>query len=79
MRKLSRFASALVLATFVASGMMAFSVQVNAADLGGGISNTRICQLLAYAESVVTNRLPDGALKTYLLNEIHEQQAAHGC
>lgn len=78
MRRFSRFASALVLATVVASGMMAFSVPVNASEFGGGVSNTTICRALSYAETVV-NRLPDGPLKTYLLNEIHEAQAARGC
>ncbi|OLC41862.1 MAG: hypothetical protein AUH43_23755 [Acidobacteria bacterium 13_1_40CM_65_14] len=78
MRRLSKFGSALVLATFVASGMVAFSIPVNASVTGGGLSNTTICRFLAYAEAVVS-RLPNSDLKVFLLSQIHEEQAEYGC
>lgn len=77
MRRLSKFVPAIVLATFVASGMVAFSVPVNAST-GSGLSNTTICRFLAYAEAAVS-KLPDSNLKAFLLSEIHEEQAEYGC
>jgi hypothetical protein len=77
MRRLSKFVSALVLATFVASGMVAFSVPVNAST-GSGLSNTAICQFLAAAQAAVS-KLPSSDLRAFLLSAIHEEQAQYHC
>ena len=78
MRKLTNFGSALVIASFVAAGIVTFNAPVAAAGPGGGRSNTVLCTLLASAEAVAL-ALPDGDVKTSLLATIDERQAALSC
>ena len=78
MRKLTNLGSALVIASFVAVGMVTFNAPINAAGPGGGRSGSTLCALLANAE-VVALALPDSEFKAALLASIDERQAALGC
>jgi hypothetical protein len=49
MRKIRKFGTALTLAAFVATGMMASSTSLYAAGPGGGNSKSTLCGLLAKA------------------------------
>lgn len=78
MRKLTNFGSAVVIASFVAAGIVTFNAPIAAAGPGGGKSGSTLCTLLASAEAVAL-ALPDGDVKTSLLATIDERQAALGC
>lgn len=78
MRKLTNLGSALVVALFVAGGMVTFSAPIEAAGPGGGRSNEVLCALLANAEAAVS-ALPDSDFKTASLANINARQEALGC
>lgn len=78
MRNLSTFGSALVIAAFVASGMVAFNAPVSAQGPGRGSSGTTLCRLLAVAEETA-KALPDSDFKTAWLAAIQAQQAELQC
>jgi len=72
MRRFRRFGSALVLAVFVATGMVTFSARLQAAGPGGGRSQTVLCGLLARAISSATALFgADSALVVYLQGEFN--------
>ena len=54
MRKIRKFGTALALAAFVATGMMASSASLYAAGPGGGNSQTVLCGLLQRAINSAT-------------------------
>jgi hypothetical protein len=54
MRKIRKFGTALAVAAFVATGMMASSARLYAAGPGGGNSQTVLCALLAKAMANTT-------------------------
>jgi hypothetical protein len=54
MRKIRKFGTALALAAFVATGMMASSASLYAAGPGGGNSQTALCGLLERAITSAT-------------------------
>jgi hypothetical protein len=54
MRKIRKFGTALALAAFVATGMMASSTSLYAAGPGGGNSKTVLCGLLEKAIASAT-------------------------
>jgi hypothetical protein len=78
MRKLTNLGSAVVVAVLVAGGIVTFSAPIEAAGPGGGKSGSTLCALLANAEAVAL-ALPDSDLKTALLANIDERQAALSC
>ena len=78
MRHFTKLGSAFAIAALVAGGMVTFSAPIAAAGPGGGKSGTTLCALLANAEAVA-QALPDSDVKTALLANIDERQAALGC
>ena len=78
MRHFTKRGSAFAVAALVAGGMVTFSAPIAAAGPGGGKSGTTLCALLANAEAVA-QALPDSDVKTALLANIDERQAALGC
>jgi hypothetical protein len=78
MRKLTNLGSALVIASLVAVGMVAFNAPIAAAGPGGGRSGATLCSLLAAAEAVALE-LPDSDFKTAVLANIDAQQASLNC
>lgn len=78
MRHFTKLGSAFAIAALVAGGMVTFSAPIAAAGPGGGKSQTALCAILDAAESTAL-ALPDSELKSALLANIDERQAALGC
>ena len=77
MRTIKKFSGALVVAAMMTSGVAIFSTPVYAEGRGQAKKPT-ICSLLAAAYTAALT-LPDGSLKTYIVNYILAQEAVNNC
>jgi hypothetical protein len=76
MRKIRKFGTALTLAAFVATGMMASSTSLYAAGPGGGNSKTVLCTLLAKA---IANTTALFGADSDIVKALQAQSDALGC
>ena len=76
MRKIRKFGTALTLAAFVATGMMASSANLYAAGPGGGNSKSTLCGLL---EKAIANATAVFGADSALVATLQARSDALGC